>query len=138
VSDEDATRRFLVGLLAERGLECPAQYVAMLDGSQAGRTIDGLWPWAFDADPREAIGFCSEAVGREILPFAQAIGEDLMACFDPIKGPELPVVVIDPWNSDKPNVVRATLQNFAAWLSHAELISKSALAAEKEREEAPE
>jgi hypothetical protein len=104
----------------------------MLAEAKPNRTIDGLRPWAFDHDPESAIAFCSDALGREVLPFAQAIGQDLMACFMADQPSSLPVVVINPWASDRSGTIQRTFPDFDAWLVYAKEVSEAVLADERE------
>lgn len=101
------------------------RYVELLKITSTNRSIDGLRPWAFDHEPEGAVGFCSEAIGRLVLPFAQAIGEDMMACFEvaPEKTPS--VVVINPWAESKAAILLAELPDFDAWLAYAKKVSQA-------------
>lgn len=111
------------------------RYVELLKITPTNRSIDGLRPWAFDHEPEGAIGFCSEAIDRLVLPFAQAIGEDMMACFEvaPEKAPS--VVVINPWAESKAAVLLAELPDFDAWLSYAKQVSRAVQAREQQEAE---
>lgn len=127
---DNNSRLYVIKTLTDRGIPCPKKYSAMLASAQPNRTIDGLRPWAFDHNPQSAVGFCSEAVGREVLPFAQAIGQDLMACFVIDEFSRISILVINPWASDRSAVVKADLTDFDAWLVYAEKISREVLARE--------
>jgi hypothetical protein len=107
----------------------------MLRQTPENKTISNLRPWAFDHDPESAIQFCSEALGRPILPFAQAVGQDMMACFlpEPLVNPA--VVVINPWSEDKATVLKAELADYDAWLDYAAEVSRQVQAREAEEEE---
>lgn len=125
-------RLYVVRQFSERGLSCPAQYLTMLLNVRPDYVIDGLYPWDFFTSPEEMKEFCSEVVGHEILPFAQAVGEDTVACFDMSRTPALPVLVIDPWNKRKPSSVLADLPDYDAWLVYAKALSDEVIASERE------
>lgn len=86
----------------------------MLRQTPANRVIGDLSPWAFLPDPERSAKYCSEAIGRPVLPFAQAVEQDMMACFLPEPPGEPAVVVINPWSEDKAGVVLARLPDYAA------------------------
>ena len=67
-----------------------------------------------------------------MLPFAQAVGEDMMACFTTQPATSPKVFVINPWAVDKSRVVLAELPDFDAWLAYAEKISHAIQAREQE------
>jgi hypothetical protein len=129
-SDQDI-RTYVVRALAALGASTK-KYEQLLSATPINRAIEGLRPWAFDHDPERAIGFCSEAAGRPVLPFAQAVGEDMMACFttEPATSPR--VIVINPWAEDKGHVVLAELPDFHSWLAYAEKVSRTVQARERE------
>lgn len=127
-------REYVLHALNALGIMCPKKYRTMLKQTPENRTISNLRPWAFDHDPESAIQFCSEALGRPILPFAQAIGQDMMACFlpEPVGNPR--VVVINPWSEDKTTVLKTTLADFDAWLNYAAKLSRQIQTREAEEE----
>lgn len=127
---DQSKREYPVRALNELGAVRPEKYVAMLAETPVHRSIRGLNPWFFPADPKRAASFCSEAAGRPVLPFAQAVGEDMMACFVPEPSGEPEVLVIDPWIKDKAKVVQARLSNYDAWLNYAAEISRQVQARE--------
>ena len=119
----------MIRALTRLGSGVPPKYVELLAGTPLERTIPGISPWAFDKEPETAIEFCSRAVGRPVLPFAQAVGEDLMACFETVPMDDPAVLVINPWAQDdgewvKGEVEIARFPNFAARLGY-ERISES-------------
>lgn len=117
------------------GVKCPQKYLTMLRQAPRNRTISNLRPWAFDHDPESAVQFCSEALGRPILPFAQAVGQDMMACFlaQPSNNPA--VVVINPWSEDKTTVLKAELVDYDAWLNYAAEVSRKVHLREEREDE---
>lgn len=129
---EEEARMYVVRELMRLGMAGMERYAALLASTPANRVIDGLDPWAFPLAPEKAVGFCSGALGRAVLPFAQAIGEDMMACFETVLSATPAVVVIDPWAHDKAHVVLAELPDFDAWLVYAEQVSREVRAREQE------
>jgi hypothetical protein len=130
-----ATREYIVNALNELGGSCPEQYITMLRQTPENKTISNLRPWAFDHDPESAIQFCSEALGRPVLPFAQAIGQDMMACFLPEPSANPAVVVINPWSEDKAKVLKAELADYNAWMDYAAEVSRQVQAREAEEDD---
>ena len=128
-------REYVVRALNALGAICPQKYITMLKQTPGNKTISNLRPWAFDHDPAGAVQFCSEALGLSILPFAQAIGQDMMACFlhEPLANPA--VVVINPWSEDKAAVLKAKLADYDAWLDYAAEVSRQVQERETEEEE---
>lgn len=128
-------REYVADALIELGAICPEQYLTMLETTPENKVISNLRPWAFDHDPASAVKFCSDSLGRPVLPFAQAIGQDMMACFltDPSNNPA--VVVINPWSQDKAEVLKAVFPNYDAWLDYAAQVSRQFQAHETDDEE---
>lgn len=116
---KDEARTYVVRELTRLKAPVMERYAALLASTPPNKVIQGLDPWAFDHDPERAVGFCSEAIGRRVLPFAQAVGEDMVACFETESSGAPAVVVIDPWSSDKARVVLAKLAGFDEWLIYA-------------------
>lgn len=139
MSVEKEKRRFVLRSLEQLGSTAPSKYAEMLDATPPNRVIEKLDPWVFDHDPESAASFCSKALGRRVLPFAQAVDEDLLACFevDPSLNPA--VVVINPWAQDEKEWVKTEVEvqrlpNYEAWLVYAKSISD--YVRERDREEA--
>jgi hypothetical protein len=131
MSNDKDLRTYVVRALAALGTS-PGKYEQLLNATPTNKTIEALRPWAFDHDPERAIGFCSEAAGRPVLPFAQAVGEDMMACFKNEPSATPGVLVINPWAEDKTRVLLAELPDFGAWLVYAEKVSREVQAREQE------
>lgn len=135
MSTNPKNREYVVQALKALGSVCPQKYIAMLEQTPENKCIANLRPWAFDHDPATAAQFCSEAVGRPVLPFALAIEQDMMACFVAEPGGDPAVVVINPWSEDKAAVVKAELPDYDAWLAYAAEVSRQVQAREAEEEE---
>jgi hypothetical protein len=105
----------------------------MLAITHENQVIANLSPWVFLPVPERSIGYCSEALGQSVLPFAQAVGQDLVACFLVTRSNYPAVIVINPWADNSAGVVRAELQDYDAWLIYAEQISREV--AEREQED---
>jgi len=108
----------------------------MLKEASPDRVIDGLNPWMFLPNPERSVEYCAQAAGQSVLPFAQAVGEDSVACFVRLEAKEPGVVVINPWSEDASRVYRARLQDFSAWLEYAEQVARSV--SEREADEEPD
>lgn len=132
---ESIGKEYVVGALGDYGMTCPDRYIEMLRRTPIHRAIEGLRPWYFDHDPASAVQFCSEAAGRTVLPFAQAVEEDMMACFVPKPFGEPAVVVINPWSEDKTSVVQARLPNYDAWLDYATEVARQVQAREADEDD---
>jgi hypothetical protein len=123
MSDNEQMKTHAVRVLHSQGKDVRA-YAALLLATPTNRTIAALAPWAFDPDPERAASFCSSALGRPVLPFAQAVGENMMACFEVGTSAAASVVVIDPWVKNQANVVLAELPDFDAWLVYAKKVAQ--------------
>jgi len=139
MSTDEEKRDYVLRALAALGSSAPKRYVEMLTGTPKNRGIESLYPWGWDNDPESFEGFCSKALGRLILPFANAAGEDMIACFETQPSQNPAVVVINPWGQDegewvKSDVEIARLPDYEAWLVYAKKISDNVR--EREREEA--
>ena len=128
-------REYILYAFDAFGIKCPQKYITMLRQTPRNRTITNLKPWAFDHDPESAVQFCSEALGRPILPFAQAVGQDMMACFLPQPLANPAVVVINPWSENKATVLKAELADYDAWLNYATELSRQIHAREADEED---
>jgi hypothetical protein len=135
MNSNQGNRGYAVQTLKRLGAALPERYQMMLAETPAHRAISGLSPWFFPADPARAIEFCSEAAGRPVLPFAQAVEEDMMACFVPKPFGEPAVVVINPWSEDKTSVVQARLPNYDAWLDYATEVARQVQAREADEDD---
>lgn len=127
---ENIANEYVVGALCNHGVPCPDRYIEMLRCTPIHKTIKGLRPWYFDHDPASAVQSCSEAAGYPVLPFAQAVEEDMMACFVPKPFGEPAVIVINPWSEDKTSIVQAQLPNYDAWLNYATEVARRVQARE--------
>lgn len=135
MSDVDEKRGYIVRTLQKSGVAVPAGYTSMLARTPPDRVIEGLSPWIFLPDPARAIGYCAEALGRPVLPFAQAAGEDSMACFLAAPRDNPSVLVINPWSDKRgPAIVRAELPDYDAWLVYAHRISSEVAARSMDEE----
>jgi hypothetical protein len=132
---DDGAKEYTVRALANLGGIPPVRYVEMLRKTPIDRAIEGLRPWYFDHDPESAVQFCSEVVGRPVLPFAQAVEQDMMACFINERSENPAVIVINPWSEDKAAVIRAKLPDYDAWLNYATEISRQVQADEAAEED---
>lgn len=137
-SNEQQVREYVIGALAALGSTCPAKYEAMLKATPVHHAIEGLIPWFFLSNPERSSEYCSKALGRPVLPFAQAVEQDMMACFETTPSENPAVVVINPWAQGEGEWVNGEVEierlpNFDAWLVFAERIAQ--LVAQREREE---
>lgn len=78
---DPVARQYLVRALAELAIPCPARYQEMLDQIPPGKAIPNLYPRWFLPNPEANRASDSAVAGRPVIPFAQAIGYDLIACF---------------------------------------------------------
>jgi hypothetical protein len=125
-------RQHTLRALATLGIPCPEKYMEMLKAVPANEGIPGLYPWWFLPDPEATGKYASSVAGRPVLPFAQAIGHDLIACFLTDSSSEPSVVVIKPWSEVGAAQTRATLASYDAWLTYAKETSERFMAREKE------
>ncbi|MET4676402.1 MULTISPECIES: hypothetical protein [unclassified Luteibacter] len=109
----------------------PERYLQMLRLTPADRVIEGLSPWAFLPTPERSVAYCSEAFGSAVLPFAQAVGEDLIACFVVTPFKSVDIVLLNPWADDPRERIRARFSTYEDWLEYAEEISR--VVTERER-----
>jgi hypothetical protein len=134
-SDIDEKRGYVARKMQKSGLAVPASYVSMLARTPPDRVIEGLSPWFFLPDPALSVGYCTEALGRPVLPFAQAVGEDSMACFLGTPRDNPSIVVINPWSDRRgPAIIRAELADYDAWLVYAHRISSEVSARDADQE----
>lgn len=119
MSRTEWARRHVVRTLRSQAIACPEKYRLMLDRTSDGEFIRDLKPWIFLPYPEHTAGYCAEILSQPVLPFAQAIGEDLIACFQyaPVDNPG--VIVLNPWSRSKRLVRRAELPSYDIWLSYA-------------------
>ena len=127
------SKMYVVQALKAQGASVPERYSEMLERTPTDRVIEDLGPWAFLPSPERSVEYCSAAFGGRVWPFAQAIGQDLMACFLPQASQEPKVVVINPWSSNGADVVKAEFADYGAWLPYAAKISREVM--ERERAE---
>lgn len=104
----------------------------MLEQTPITRGIANLYPWAFLPNPGSTAPYYSAVAGRKVIPFAQAIGYDLIACFLAEPASEPGVVVLNPWSEVGAAQTQAVLPNYDAWLVYAQDISERIQAREKE------
>lgn len=114
--------------LAALGSMAPPKYVEMLTQTPEGRGIESLYPWGWAHDPKSSADYCSKALGRRVLPFAQAIGEDMFACFETQPSDNPAVVVVNPWGQHEGEWVKSAVEiqrlpDYEAWLVYAKKIS---------------
>jgi hypothetical protein len=129
--DKEA-RAFVARTLERLGAQGFSRYTELLASTPVDKVIEGLDPWAFLPTPERSNAYCSEAAGRPVLPFAQAVGEDMMACFEMRPGHAPTVIVINPWAENKADVILAELADFDAWLIYAKKVSQAVQAREPE------
>ncbi len=124
MSRNEWARQYVVRTLKSQAICCPSRYLSMLAETPAGGPIRGLAPWIFLPYPEYTSVYCSEACNQPVLPFAQALGEDLIACFQngPANNPT--VIVLNPWTHNKRLLRRAELPSFDTWLSYAYHVSR--------------
>ena len=127
-------RMYVVQALESQGASVPVQYSEMLGKTPADRVIEDLGPWAFLQSPERSVEYCSEAFGGRVWPFAQAIGQDLMACFLVQSSKEPKVVVINPWPSKGEDFIKANFADYDAWLPYAAEISREVMMQEREED----
>ena len=124
MSELNEIREYVVKALSSQGSICPDRYTAMLVKTPINKVIENLSPWTFLPDPERSAKYCTEALGYAVLPFAQAVGQDLIACFAPGQFGAPAVVVINPWSEDKEAVLKKELADYDAWLVYAAEISR--------------
>lgn len=117
-------REYVVQALGNQSSGCPEHYATMLAGTLPNKVIENLSPWVFLPDPERSSKYCSEALGNAVLPFAQAVGQDLVACFVPNDSSSPKVLVINPWSEDKGAVLKKELEDYDAWLGYAAEVSR--------------
>lgn len=115
---------YVVQSLKSLGICVPERYSEMLERTSLDRVIENLNPWAFLSSPERSAEYCSKAFGSRIWPFAQAIGQDLMACFLVHSSGDPRVVVINPWADSSANVVKAEFVDYEGWLAYAAEVSR--------------
>jgi hypothetical protein len=135
MNSNQENRDYVAQTLKGLGAALPDKYITMLAETPVHRAINGLSPWFFPENPERANKFCSEAAGRPVLPFAQAVEEDKMACFVVEPGDEPAVIVINPWSEDRSTVVQARLPSYDAWLKYAAEVSRKVQARETQEDE---
>lgn len=98
VVDRQDPRMYVLEKLREQEVFIPEKYLQMLGLTPVEKVIEGLSPWAFLPTPERSIAHCSEVFGSAVLPFAQAVGEDLMACFfvTPFKSVDVVLLILGP------------------------------------------
>lgn len=94
------------------GFKYPASYREYV---QRHPVMEGLGSWGYPCDLVESSATDSEAFGRPLVEFAQAFGDDMVACFEGMPGSNSRVLVLNPW---APYVI-TELENFEAWLTWA-------------------
>ena len=114
-----AHRSFVIDALHALGLPCPTGYQEMLNRTPAGEMIPHLAPWFLLSSPAHDAGYCSAAVGRPVLPFCQALEQDLMACFSTHAAENTRIILINPWEEDPEEVVQNVFEDFDAWQKYA-------------------
>nr|WP_314623085.1 hypothetical protein [uncultured Noviherbaspirillum sp.] len=135
MNSSQENRDYVAQALKGLGVDLPEKYLAMLSETPVHQAISGLSPWFFPANPDRAVKFCSEAAGRPVFPFAQAVEEDKMACFVVEPGGKPAVIVINPWSENKTTVVQALLPSYDAWRKYAAEVSRDVRAREAENDE---
>lgn len=135
MNESNEVREYVVRALNSQGSICPARYVTMLAQTPINRVIENLSPWTFLPDPERSAKYCADALGSPVLPFAQAVEQDLIACFVPVLSVSPAVVVINPWSEDKAAVLKAELADYDAWLNYAAEVSRQVQARAAEEEE---
>ena len=135
MNGDDEVREYVVRVLNSQGSVCPAHYTTMLMQTPANRVIENLSPWIFLPDPERSAKYCSEALGRPVLPFAQAVEQDLIACFVPAPSVSPAVVVINPWSENKAMVLKKELADYETWLGYAAEVSRQVQAREAEEDD---
>lgn len=119
MSGSEQSRTWVLRALSRRGYVCPERYARLVRTAAPGAALPGMGPWLFLPYPENTAGYCSEALGETLLPFAQAVGHDLIACFRTIPGRTPRVVVINPWSPVRRGVRVIELPDFDAWLVYA-------------------
>lgn len=99
-----------------KGFEYPISYREYF--KRCPREMEGLRSWGYSSELAASSARLSEDFGRPFAKFAQAYGEDMVACFEGTPGLDHRVFVLDPWSWKKPYVV-AEFENFEAWLAWA-------------------
>jgi hypothetical protein len=129
---DPTARQYSLHALTALGIPCPEKYMAMLNAVPANEGIPGLYPWWFLPNPEATAQYASAIAGRPVLPFAQAIGQDLIACFLTDSTSEPSVIVLNPWSEVGAARTRAILANYEGWLTYAKETSERFIEREKE------
>lgn len=138
MSNDQNKRGYVLRALVSLGSVPPARYMEMLTATPVHHVIESLDPWFFLSDPQRSAEYCSKALGRLVLPFVQAVEEDMFACFEVTPSTNPSVVVINPWAQDEKEWVKSDVEikrlpDYEAWLVYAKWISDNVR--EREREE---
>lgn len=96
------------------GFAYPASYKQFVEAYPKKMGLPHSWGYTSDL-AAGSLGY-SKLFGRPLVLFAQAFGEDMVACFDGVPDSDPRVVVLNPWGQPKPYIV-AELPSFAAWLT---------------------
>ena len=111
-----------IAALEAENMIAPEAWLSMLRETENMKPIAGLSPWRFLPSEGALGALCASAAKRPVLVFAQAIGEDMIACFASRTGQEPWVLVVNPWNSG--GRVITELADYAAWLLFAETVAR--------------
>lgn len=130
-------RGYVAQALARLGSTAPPKYAQMLEQTPVHHAIKDLDPWFFLTDSQKSVDYCSKALGRPVLPFAQAVEQDMMACFETEPSTSPAVVIINPWAQDEGEWIKKAVEierlpDFDAWLTYAEQVSREVRAREQE------
>lgn len=126
MNSKPGNRRYVAQALRAAGSARPSRYLEMLLQTPVHSLIAELSPWAFLANPEPMSQYCSEAVDRKVFAFAQAMEENMVACFISEPPEEPTVMIVNPWSTG--HVVLAHLSNFDVWLDYAAEVSREVLA----------
>ncbi|MEI2430887.1 hypothetical protein RDV84_14405 [Lysobacter yananisis] len=114
------------------GFIYPAAYRALVDACPPDvAAIPGLPPWIFSGNLAWAAQESLDMFGLALVPFAQAVQQDLLAYFVADGGSR--VVLANPWESDERFRYYREFPGFDAWLDFARSHSADFLVRNPER-----
>lgn len=104
------------------GFSYPAAYKAFVDACPPDvAAMPGLPPWVFSGNLAWAIQESPDMFGLTLVPFAQAVQQDLLAYF--IADGSSKVVLTNPWGSDERFRYYKEFPSFDDWLDFARAYS---------------
>jgi hypothetical protein len=108
------TERFVPRAMLPSGFRYPGDYLQFV--VQNPKIMAELGAWGYTSDIADWSHECSVALGRAVVLFAQAYGDDMIACFEHLSGEEPKVLIINPWGEQNmSHKVLREFSNFTEW-----------------------